>query len=379
MLASLSGCSKLLGISDPVAGDATGGGDSRLDSPMDDAMIDSSIDAPPPCAAPNMFGSEMSFDVGAAATGFAVGKLDPGAALDVAIAVGTQVVILHGDGTGQFANPTIVDTPAVGVAIDDFDIDVRNDLIIWSGNNIVERRQNSAAPGTFLAEQPLPGTFQNVANAVIENFDGNFVPDVIVQDDVERRAFSSNLGTPGTFSSTNQTPGSAGDDLLLARDIDNADRSDAVFVDQAGNVKLSLGVSPGGLQAVATIAAGATGHAAAFGNFNGDALLDLVIATAAGGKLFLQNAGNPGTFTAAPGTIPGVIGSTLYVTDVNGDGTDDIVAPGSIVMQCPGPPGVFTQVESINATAPVVLVDVNGNGKPDLLRLSGTSLIVRLQ
>lgn len=342
-------------------------------------MIDSSIDAPPPCTTPNMFGTEMSFDVGAAATGFAVGKLDPGAALDVAIAVGTQVIILHGDGTGTFGNPTTVDTPATGVGIEDFDLDVRNDLILWGGNTIVERRQNSAQPGTFLAEQPLPGTFQNVVNVVIENFDGNLVPDVLVQDAVERRAYTSNLGTPGTFSSTNQTPGSTGDDLVLAQDVDNADRTDAVFVDQAGNVKLSLGVAPGGLQAVTTIGVGATGHAAAFGKFDGDNLPDLVVATAAGGVLFLQNPGNPGTFTLKPGTIPDVIGSTLFVTDINGDGTDDIVVPGSVVLQCPGTPGVFTQVESVNATAPVLLVDVNGNGKPDLLRLEGNALKVRLQ
>ncbi len=372
-----AGCSKLLGISDPAVGDGGAPGEQPIDADPD-AMIDSSIDAPPPCATPNAFSTEMTFDVGAVGTGLAVGRLDPGAALDVAIAVGTQVVILHGDGAGNFASPLAIDTPAIGVATDDFDVDGRNDLIIWSANAIGERRQDKNAPGTFLPEQSLPGTFANVKNAIIEQFDGNLNPDLIVQDDNGRRVFTSNLGTLGTFSTSTQNPGVAGDDLVLVQQIDNASRADAVFVDQAGNVKLSLG-STGGLQATALIGTGATGHAAAFGKLDAGNLVDLVVATASGGVLFTQNAGTPGTFSQVSGTIPGVVGSTLFVTDINGDGTDDLVVPGSIVLQCPGAPGVFTQVESINATAPVLLVDINGNGKPDLLRLEGTALKVRLQ
>jgi hypothetical protein len=47
-------------------------------------------------------------------------------------------------------------------------------------------------------------------------------------------------------------------------------------------------------------------------------------------------------------------------------------------MQCPTT-RVFTQVEPLDAAQPAVLADVNGNGKVDLLRLSGTDLVVRLQ
>ena len=344
-------------------------------------MVDSSIDAPPPCAAPNAFGAELTFPLGGTGVGLAVANLDPGTNLDVAVAVTTEVVILHGDGAGGFANLTVVATPAIGVAIDDFNLDVRNDLILWSGNTIAERRQSSASPGTFLAEQLLLGPFQNVQNALIETFDGDVNPDLIVQDDLDRREFTSNLGTPGTFARTNNVVGAAGDALVFAGEIDGLDRSDVVFVDASGNVKLSLVSAAGAFGPLTTIATGATGRAAAFGKFNGDALLDLVIATAAGGVIFTQNASAPGTFTQRPGTIPGVVGATLLVADINGDGTDDIIAPGSIIMQCPmpSPPGVFTQVESLNSIAPAVLVDVNKNGKLDLLRLVGTDLVVRLQ
>jgi hypothetical protein len=386
MLASVvvlpAGCTKLLGISDPVAGDATSGGEDRPDSPMPDGMIDSSIDAPPPCTTANMFGAEMAFPIGAVGVGLAVNRLDLGTTLDVAVAVTTGVTILHGDGTGNFGTPTQVDTPAIGVAIDDFDIvDVRKDLVIWSGNSAVIRRQDPANAGTFLAAQPLAGPFTNVRNVAIEFFDnGNLLADLLVQDDVERRVYTQNAGTPGAFARTASTTGAPGDDLVLAREVDGVNRGDALFVDQAGNAKLSLSSNGGVLQAVDTIATGATGHAAAFGNFDGDTVPDLVIATAAGGVIFLQNPGVPGTFTQRPGTITGVIGDALSVTDINLDGTDDIVVPGSVVLQCPGAPaGVFSQVESVSSVAPSVLVDINGNGKPDLLRLVGTNLVVRLQ
>ncbi|MEO8701716.1 MAG: VCBS repeat-containing protein [Kofleriaceae bacterium] len=344
-------------------------------------MIDSATDAPPPCTTANMFGVEQTFPIGGVGVALAVDKLDQGLTLDVAVAVTDKVVILHGDGAGNFGTPSQVDTPAIGVAISDFDIvDVRKDLVIWSGNTAVIRRQDPAVAGTFLAAQPLTGPFTNVRNVSIEFFDnGNLLSDLLVQDDVDRRVYTQQAGTPGSFGRTANTTGAVGDDLVLAREIDGVFRADALFVDQAGAAKVALSSSGGQLQAVATVATGVTGHAAAFGNFDGDALPDLVIATAAGGVIFLQDPAAPGTFTQRAGTIAGVIGDALSVIDVNVDGTDDIVVPGSVVLQCPGTPGNFTQVESVSSVAPALMIDINGNGKPDLLRLVGSDLVVRLQ
>jgi len=343
---------------------------------MPDAMVDSAIDAPPACTTSNTFGAELVFDIGATGTGFVVASLDPGGQLDVAVAVTTEVVILHGDGTGTvFNNPTKVDTAAGGIAAEDFNQDGSDDLILWplGGTTIVSRLQNAA--GTFAAEQALPGPFANVTNAITGGFDPN--PDLVVEDDTSgMRIFFSLLLTPGTFQRSPQVVGGAGDDLVTVRQIDGANDPDIVMVDQAGNLKLSLVLNTGP-QSPTTIATGVTGRAAAFGDFGGDARDDLVVATAAGGVVFTQT--GAGTFTQQPGTIPGVVGSTLLVSDINMDGTDDIVVPGSVVLQCPGTPGVFTQVESLNSTAPALLVDLDANGKPDLLRLVGTNLIVRLQ
>ncbi|MBX3154998.1 MAG: VCBS repeat-containing protein [Deltaproteobacteria bacterium] len=371
-LLGAAGCSNLLGITDPSTKS-----DDGSPPPMIDAEVDSAIDAPPPCTAPTAFGAEASFDVEPGATGLslALGKLDAGATLDVAIAIGTDVVILHGDGTGVFANPTKLGSVAGQVLIDDFDTDARDDLILVQvgGSKVAIRRQSPA--GTFLAEQPLAGPFTNLHRALVGQLDGNVRPDLYIEDDVERRIWTSGALTPGSFLRENTTIGVAGDQLLSIEQIDRAQRDETVLVDGSGNVKLSINSTA----APKTIATGATGRGAAFGKFNGDMFPDLVIATAAGGVLFFQDPANPGTFVMQAGLIPEVTGDSLQVLDVNGDGTDDIITPTRIVLQCPGAPATFTQVEGFNAKQPSLFADVNGNGKPDLLRLEGGTLKVRLQ
>jgi hypothetical protein len=219
----------------------------------------------------------------------------------------------------------------------------------------------------FLALVPLPGTFSNVTNALPDDLLGVPRIDLIVQDDAARRVFEQNASG---LASTNNVVGAAGDDLVLTGNIDGEDDQDILLVDQAGNVKLSRALAP-----VTTIGSGATGRAAAIGQLDGAGLPDLVVATPSGGRLFTQGAA--GTFTQDPRVIPGVVGDTLLVADINNDGLDDIVAPGSITMQCAG--SVYTQVESLSSVAPARLVDLTGDGKPDLLRLVGTDLVVRLQ
>jgi len=138
-------------------------------------------------------------------------------------------------------------------------------------------------------------------------------------------------------------------------------------------------LAPSAIGAGTVIASGATGQGIGFGDFNGDTFPDLMVASNDGGHLYLQDAANPGTFTEQPGAIPGLTSTQpLLVADVNGDGTDDVITANKVVLQCPTT-RVFTQIENINAKAPVVLVDVTNNGKPDLLRLEGTALKVRTE
>lgn len=370
-----AGCSKLLGITDPSTGDNSDG--RPVDAP--DGGIDSAIDAPPACTTATAFGGETSFtvDLGATGVSLAVGKFDAGNTVDVAVAIGSDVVILHNDGTGGFVNPLKLGSVAGQVLVEDFDATGSDDLILVEvgGTNIAERRQVS--PGNFAAAQPLDGPFANLHRAAIGFLDGNLVPDLYVEDDNARRQFTANLGNPGTFTRENTTIGAAGDELVTILELDKTGRDDTVLVDGGGAVKVSLGsaAAPGTIgQGDAT-----TKHGVAFGNFNGDALPDMIVATANGGVLYFQDPANPGTFVQQAGLVGDVTGGSLQVLDVNGDGTDDIVTPTHVVLQCPGGGAKFTQVEAIDAAQPALLVDVNKNGKPDLLRVEGDTLKVRLQ
>jgi len=370
-----AGCNQVLGIKDPVPSDATPPGDSR----PDDAM-DADIDAPPPCTTATAFGAAITSAVGGTGVALAVSKLDADRTTqDVAVSVTSDTMILPGNGDGTFGTAAALGTASTTVVAKDFDlVGVREDLLLVTATSAVVRLQKeNGQAGVFDNEQALTGPFTN-ANAARTGELGNSsaVADVVIHDDAGNTPFLS-LATAGTFS-RGTTVGAGGDQLVAVAQIDKVDDADALLVDAAGNVKVALSNGTGGFSAPVTVATNATGRGVGIGDFDGDTLPDLIVATAAGGVVYLQNAGSPGTFVQQADTFPGIQGDTLLVGDVNGDGLDDVVVPTAVVLQCPTT-RVFTQVEPIDATPPAVLADVTNNGKLDLLRLSGTDLIVRVQ
>jgi hypothetical protein len=340
---------------------------------------DGPSDAPEACTTATAFGGEITSAVGGTGVAMVLNRFNAGTELDVAVAVTTDTLILHGDSAGNFVAGQALTQPAIALASDDFDlIGSRKDLIMITATDVTVRQQSEAGggAGTFLAAQSV-GTFTSAANVFVGEFGGTLVADIVIQEDGGNRTFTS-AGAAGTFSEED-TVGAAGDKLVFVGQIDKANDEDIVMVDAAGNVKLALSDGTDGSFAAPTmVASGATGLGVSLGNFDDDAFLDIVVATAAGGEIYLQNSASPGVFTKQTGTFGGIMGNRLLVGDVNDDGLDDVVTPTTITMQCPTT-HVFTQVESIDASGGAVLADLNANGKLDLLRLSGTDLVVRLQ
>lgn len=309
----------------------------------------------------------------------AFGNFDTDGKLDLVIAAGTKVVILHGDGNAGFTLIQDVDTPADGVLATDFDNGF-TDLLLWTAGSstIVERQQDPTARGQFLVAKVLPNSFNHVRAVKLGLFDGNVTTDVLVQDDTELRFYTPNQIDTGNFS-RGLVVGGSGDQLVQAPADLNGDRTidDVALVTQTGNLMLSPKSGdkhvPAGM-----LAAGATADGVAFGNFDGDDKLDFIVATPDGGAVYHQTTGGSiPTYTRAAELVPGVTGPFVRVADVDGDGRDDLLVPAGILQQCDG--GKFSTLVPIATAASTVVRDLDGNGKPELLRIVGQTLEVYRQ
>lgn len=386
----LMSCGKLLGITDPTPSETGDGGI--------DASDDGSLPPPPPVCAnpvtPAVFQAEQTFALAASGVGIGAGKLVLGGGIDLAIAEGDRVEIMLGDGAGAFTSRGTITAPAEGVVVDDFDGDAEgdpgdpvrfdDDLVVWNSSQIVAIRQEG---GVFQPAQPLTGPFAGIRVAMRGHLNGGGLPDLIVKDSNGARRFTANAGQLGTFSrDASPIPGiDANDTLAAVQDIDQLEQDDVAVVRSPGDVRLAVS-APGQIPPYGPpyiVARVGEARAAVFGNFNhpaSDDGLDLIIATPAGGKLYTNKAGQ---FTAVPGAIPAITAGPIQVIDVNGDSHDDLVTPTGIVYQCPPEaatgPGAFTQFEALDTSGVSRVVDLTADGKPDLVRVTGSTLRVRIQ
>jgi len=400
-----SGCSTLLGISDPVAagGDGGVGDDSQGDGEIiDGSLPGGSVDGAPidgtaidgvaidgmaidggvsPCIAPPSFTGPDRYLLDGTPGLMGLGRLDDVPGFDVAIALTTKVLILSGDGHGGFVGRQEIDTAADGLLVANFDIDSHDDLLLWTvgGSRVVERRQDPDHLGSFPREQPLSGPFQGVRRISPGLLDGAFISDVVTQDDVERQVYTSSQLAPGTFSKGDKI-GKAGDQVVQVANLIGEDSEDIVLVTAGGGVQIASQIAGRFLTPPVEVASVAAGTAAQFGQFDGDSerALDLIVATPSGGVLYRRGGSDTSpTFTRVPGEIAGVTGPTLQIVDVDGNGLDDIVVADGIVQQCT--PGVFSPLVRIATSASTVFFDLDGNHKPELLRIVGQTLEVHRQ
>jgi hypothetical protein len=280
----------------------------------------------------------------------AVGDLNGDGKADLAVANNRNVSVLFNTGSGAFSTPvsfSVGSTPS-WVAIGDLNGDGKADLA--------------------------------VANQGDNNGSGVMGGDVAVL---------LNMGS-GTFVAYNYPAGTS--PVALAIGDLNGDGKPDLAVASGAAVSVLLNNGSGGFAAAASYGTGTRPSSVAIGDLNGDGKPDLAVTNLnVSGASVLLNVGN-GTFAAAVdygySSDSGSYLGTVAIGDLNGDGKPDLVAAapaspcGTLAVWLNLGNGSFGSPFNLTVgqdpASSVVLGDLNGDGKPDLIVPNGVGVGVLL-
>jgi hypothetical protein len=354
-------------------------------------------------AAKVAFKPEQTYTVGTNPAAVVVGDFNHDGKLDLAVLNsgdasagdngGVSILLGNGDGTFQPAKNLAIGKNCTSIAGGDFDGDGNEDLVlVRPGDPTVSDYGDVTlflgnGDGTFRQGQVVPlGTNPSVSNQAVLAWDlnGDGRLDLVV---AHFSQFSVLLGNGnGTFQSPVDYPGfpgGASPTWLATVDLAGNGVKDLAV---AGGLDLGLWLNNGdGTFSHGTLFVDSGLHAA--GDFNGDRKDDLVVNSisvkcvykcrpgSGGGtdssKLLLGN--GDGTFQPAKG-VPFASGAG----DFDGDGNMDLVGQSSQIQILPGNgDGTFQSLIAfaINPTETLSqVVDVNGDGAPDLVMIGGNSI-----
>jgi hypothetical protein len=269
------------------------------------------------------------------------------------------VSVLLGNGDGTFQQPLTFSTGQLvgAMAMADLNHDGKLDLVLTNGY-----QENGYAWG-------------NTVSVLLGNGDGTFQPP-IVYSSVGQTAYSVAIG-----------------------DLNGDGNPDLVVTDNRGAVNVMLGNGDGTFQAPVTYGTGGWGNVfTILADLRGDGILDLVVDNwyfnedspyYGAGEVIVMLGNGDGTFQSPVGYAPAGYGlPALAVADVNGDGKSDIITDScgspNGAAECEGAAyigillgngdGTFQPVVTswavdgeIDLTS-VTVADVNGDGKPDIIR-----------
>src|ERR1700722_109300 len=209
-------------------------------------------------------------------------------------------------------------------------------------------------------------------------------------------------GTLTVFYNSAQTPGTFGAPVILSSpgasqvaigDMNNDGLQDLVSADF--NVSLFVQTAPGTFARPVSLYPGGANWVAV-GDLNNDGIPDVALTDSVGVKVLLHTGAAASLTYAAPVAVftqsvnPGIAGANLIaIADVNGDGLNDLVItdPGpvgspptvNVLLQNKSAPGTFLAPVSYTLSGTsipqsIVVADVNGDGRPDIV-IGGTTVV----
>jgi hypothetical protein len=244
------------------------------------------------------------------------------------------------------------------------------------------------------SQNGMPGSIPVPNSVAIADVNGDGLPDLLVATTADQGTLSNpgyanvilnTQASPGTFMTGVQYPtASVNPTSMAVADLTGSGRLDLVVATLSGAVSVYLHDStPGTFKAAVSYNSGGQPNQVVIADVNGDGFPDLVLADLSQQGsviILLQDAANPGTFSA-PMVLPTQLSTaSAQVADLNGDGLADIVATGYdlngnhgqvlVFFQNAAQPGTFLAAVSFPAgpqPQSVKIADMNGDGLPDLV------------
>jgi hypothetical protein len=280
-------------------------------------------------------------------------------------------------------SPFAVDTSPFSVAVADVNGDGKPDLVtanIYANPGDVSVLLGNGSGGfTAASGSPFPAGVDPISVAVAD-FNGDGKPDLAVAN------YSSTTVTvlvgdgSGGFAEEASSPFTVGNTprSVVAADV-NGDGNEDLVVSCESNVTVLLGDGAGGFAPAAGSPLPGGGYSVAVADLNGDAKLDLALATSGSpGSVWVLLGDGVGGFSNAPGS-PFHVGSSpesVVVADFNGDGAPDLATAnlGSndvTVLLANGAGGFAAAPGSPIAVGgrpdSIAAADLNVDGNPDLV------------
>jgi hypothetical protein len=356
-------------------------------------------------AADPSFVSGPAFDAGYGPAGAVVGDFNRDQKPDLAVAncvdyydsegeeeIGSKVEILLGDGNGGVRPGTPPPLPNGSVmcslATADLNGDGAPDLAIVdsTGKDVVILLGDGT--GRFVPAGGSPIQAGGVPTSVVAadvNRDGR--PDLVVPvaDSSGRISGIAILLGDGAGGFA-QAPGSpvsilAGNSVSVAvADLDGDGKPDLAVANTGRNeISLLRGNGIGGFGAPVAVGSARRPGKIAVGDVDGNGKPDLASLLEYGAAILLGD--GTGNFRPAPGSQLKLDGSDLALVDLNGDGKSDLVTPSGEVgvsVRLATGDGRFRTVEfspfATDYTLRIAAADFNGDGRPDIAALSGDGL-----
>jgi FG-GAP-like repeat len=297
---------------------------------------------------------------------------------------GGALLFGNGDGTLKASPVTYFASAGAPAVAADFNQDGKVDLAVpgfGQNENVIHillgDGKGGFAPG-FTSPTLSTQTGLSVIQAADVNGDGKI--DLVVGESGQSAwgVYVLTGNGDGTFNSPVEVAQSSQFNLisLVLSDLNNDHKLDLIVSDSSGAINVFLGNGDGTFAASSAFFGGlTTGVSLVAGDFNGDGKADLIVGIGTGLNL-LPGKGD-GTFGTAVAATS-LIGGVTAAGDFNGDGILDLCQTSTVVLG--NGDGTFRTGSTIsNDGVPVgqviytIAVDLNGDGKVDLVGYSGGS------